>query len=253
MFAAAKYTLAAFAVNFASLPALAGDLTAPAVEPQVVAPAAAASSSIWNGFWLGLSLGQGSGNYDISGTVTQDNAEVGTLNLPDIGGTGGLFGAEIGWGHDFGNGWVAGAQLDYTTTSITSDAYLRTVAPAGFETTFKPKFIASGLLRLGYLVNDTTMVYGLAGESYGSFEGNLLVNYGPDSLQTDYGFGAFGTTLGAGIETRLSAKTSLKLEYRTSDFGDVPLGAGPIDIDNAYSASMATSTQTVRATLAIHF
>lgn len=253
MSAAAKYALAAFAVNLASLPALAGDLTAPAVEPQVVAPAAAASSSIWNGFWLGLSLGQGSGNYDISGTVTQDNAEVGTLNLPDIGGTGGLFGAEIGWGHDFGNGWVAGAQLDYTTTSITSDAYLRTVAPAGFETTFKPKFIASGLLRLGYLVNDTTMVYGLAGESYGSFEGNLLVNYGPDSLQTDYGFGAFGTTLGAGIETRLSAKTSLKLEYRTSDFGDVLLGAGPIDIDNAYSASMATSTQTVRATLAIHF
>ena len=250
---AAKISLAALAVQCAALPVFAGDLTAPATEPAVVVAEAAAPASIWSGFWLGLSIGQGSGNYDISGTVTQDSTELGTLNLPDIGGKGGLFGAEIGWGHDFGNGWVAGAQLDYTTTSITSDAYLHTVAPVGFETTFKPKFIASGLLRLGYLVNDATMVYGLAGESYGSFEGNLMIGYGPDSLETGYGFGAFGTTIGAGIETRLSAKTSLKLEYRASDFGDVLLGAGPFPPDYAYSAGMATSTQTVRATLAIHF
>lgn len=253
MSAAAKFCLAAFAVQCAALPALAGDLTAPIAEPEVVVAAAAAPASMWSGFWLGLSLGQGSGNYDISGTVMQDSTELGTLNLPDLGGNGGLIGAEIGWGHDFGNGWVAGAQLDYTSTSISTDAYLRTVAPVAFETTFKPKFIASGLLRLGYIVNDSTMIYGLAGESYGSFEGDLTVGYGPDSLQTGYGFGAFGTTIGAGIETRLSAKTSLKLEYRASDFGDVLLGAGPIDVDNSYSASMATSTQTVRATLALHF
>lgn len=253
MSAAAKYAIAAFAVTLASLPAMAGDLTAPAVEPEVAAPVAVAAKSIWNGFWIGASLGQGSGNYDISGTVTQLSTELGTLNLPDLGGKGGLVGAEIGWGHELGNGWVAGAQLDYTSTSITSDAFLETVAPVGFQTTFKPKFIASGLLRLGYIVNDSTMIYGLAGESYGSFEGNLAVAADVNTLETGYGFGAFGTTIGAGIETRLSASTSLKLEYRSSDFGDVLLGAGPIVGDYAYSASMATSTQTVRATLALHF
>ena len=47
--------------------------------------------------------------------------------------------------------------------------------------------------------------------------------------------------------------TSLKLEYRATDFGDVGLIAGPISDTAQFDAAMATSSQSVRATLALHF
>ena len=97
------------------------------------------------------------------------------------------------------------------------------------------------------------MIYGLAGESYSTFHGDAEAGYGPDLATATYGFGAFGTTIGAGIETRLGEMTSLKLEYRATDFGDVGLIAGPISDTAQFDAAMATSSQSVRATLALHF
>jgi hypothetical protein len=45
----------------------------------------------------------------------------------------------------------------------------------------------------------------------------------------------------------------LKLEYRATDFGEVGLISGPITSEVNFDAAMATSAQSVRATLALHF
>lgn len=256
MYTAAKLALTALAVLTPAVSAHAGGLSAAITEPALAAPAVApTAASVWSGFWIGASLGRGASAYDISARITDDTDDtvLGALDLPDLGGTGGLLGAEIGWGHAFGNGWVAGAQLDYTATQIETDASLM-VGPVGtIETTFRPQFVASGLLRLGYVVNASTMLYGLAGPSYSTFHGDAAANYGPDSASATYGFGVFGATFGAGVETQIGERTSLKLEYRATDFGDVGLISGPIGEGATFDAAMATSVQTVRATLALHF
>jgi outer membrane immunogenic protein len=254
--AAAKLALTAIAFITPALSAHAGDISAAISEPELAAPVVPpAANSIWSGFWIGTSLGRGSSGYDINAKVveTADETVLGALDLPDLGGKGGLLGAEIGWGHEFGNGWVAGAQLDYTSTQIETDASLVIGTLGAISTTFRPQFIASSLLRLGYLVSDSTMIYGLAGESYSTFHGNAEASFNADVADATYGFGVYGATIGAGVETRLGEKTSLKLEYRATDFGEVGLISGPITSEVNFDAAMATSAQSVRATLALHF
>jgi opacity protein-like surface antigen len=73
----------------------------------------------------------------------------------------------------------------------------------------------SVLGRAGWLATPSTLVYGLAGWTYGHFEeGNLL--FGNGRIDD---FGSHGLTVGGGIEKKLSPKWSLRAEYRYTNFG----------------------------------
>lgn len=71
--------------------------------------------------------------------------------------------------------------------------------------------------RAGYLAAPNTLLYGLAGWTYGHFTADDLpfnVGYGQIS-----DFGSHGITVGGGLEQKLSSKWSLRAEYRYTNFG----------------------------------
>lgn len=86
----------------AAMPALAGGLAQPVMEPVVEAapaPVEVSSGGDWTGFHAGLQLGYGSAK---NGGSSQE---------------GGLYGLRAGYDHDFGN-WVLGGALDWNKADI---------------------------------------------------------------------------------------------------------------------------------------
>jgi len=238
----------------------AGGPAAATTEPAVASIAPA--KSIWSGPWVGLSFGQGSANYDIGLDVDSIDppAHLLGLNLPDFGAKGGLAGLELGYGHQLKGNWVAGVQIDSTITSITNDAGLTIAADlldgnpqidASYR--LKQSSMLTGLARLGYLTSESTLVYGVMGLTRGKFDATYGASVESTPIgQGGYSFGLSGLTVGAGIETKLSQKTSLKLEYRMTNFGSHDIFRQDIG-DVNLNAAMDTTVQTVRATIVMHF
>lgn len=240
----------------------AGGPAVAASEPAVAATAAPATKSIWSGPWVGLSFGQGSANYDIGLDVDSIDppAHLLGLNLPDFGAKGSLAGLELGYGRQFKGNWVAGVQIDSTITSITNDAGLMIAANAlgdnpqiNASYRLKQSSMLTGLARLGYLTSESTLVYGVMGLTHGKFDASYGASIESTPIgQSGYDFAMSGLTVGAGIETKLGQKTSLKLEYRMTNFGSYDMFNQ--DIGNAnLNAAMDTTVQTVRATVVMHF
>ena len=234
--------------------AYAGGPAAAASEPAVAAAAAPQAKSIWSGAWVGLSFGQGSGNYDIGASVDNIDPQqrLFGLNLPDHGAKGSLLGLELGYGRQLNDKWVAGVQFDGTSTNITMDTAV-SLGAASASYQLKQKSLLSGLGRLGYLTSQDTLVYGLLGMTHGTFEGSYSATDGVDTAGSSYEFSAEGLTIGAGMETRLSSRTSLKLEYRMTDFGDYNLAHRKIGDNTEFNADMGTTAQSFRATVVMHF
>lgn len=230
----------------------AGGPAAAMAEPAVAATAP--EKSIWSGPWVGLSFGQGSGNYDIAASVDSidPQGKLFGLNLPDHGAKGSLIGLELGYGRQLNDKWVAGLQLDGTSTNITMDTGV-SAGEASASYQLKQKSLLSGLGRLGYLTSEDTLVYGLLGVTNGTFEGSYSATDGIDTVGSSYDFSATGLTIGAGMETRLSSRTSLKLEYRMTDFGDYNLAHEQIGGNTEFNADMGTTAQSFRATVVMHF
>jgi outer membrane immunogenic protein len=226
----------------------AGGPAAATTEPAVASTTPA--KSLWSGAWVGLSFGQGSGNYDIAASVDSidPREKLFGLNLPDHGAKGSLMGIELGYGRQLNDKWVAGVQVDGTSTNITLETGI-SLDGASASYQLKQKSLLSGLGRLGYLTSEDTLVYGLLGVTNGTFEGSYSATYGVGS----YDFSATGLTIGAGMETRLSSRTSLKLEYRMTDFGDYNLAHEQIGGNTEFNADMGTTAQSFRATVVMHF
>ena len=94
-------TLAALMVAGFSLPALAGGMAAPTVEPTIApaAPVVMQRGGDWTGGYMGAQLGYG----DVSAGAND--------------GTGATYGLHGGYDYDFGQ-WVAGVGLDWDKTDI---------------------------------------------------------------------------------------------------------------------------------------
>lgn len=98
---AAGATLATLMVAGFGLPAMAGGLASPIVEPTIAtaAPVIARAGGDWTGGYVGAQLGYG----DVSAGGND--------------GTGATYGLHGGYDHDFGQ-WVAGVGLDWDKTDI---------------------------------------------------------------------------------------------------------------------------------------
>ncbi len=231
-----------------------------ASEPAVVAVAPAAKS-IFDGFWIGGGVGYGSSNYEFGAAASYEGEEVGGIDLPDLGGTGGLATFQAGYGKVLNDKFVVGVQIDGTQSAIANDANLfldlsGPGEPGGevdFDYTMKPATMVSLTGRLGLLTSPSTQVYGVLGVSRGVFKGayDLSVD-GSGMLAGDYSFAATGMVLGLGLETQIGPRTTFGLEYRQTNFGSQTLYDGSI-ADADLNAGLDTTVQTVRATVSYHF
>ncbi|MEM8573208.1 MAG: outer membrane beta-barrel protein [Pseudomonadota bacterium] len=85
----------------------------------------------------------------------------------------------------------------------------------GAENELELDWTVSVIGRAGYLATPTTLLYGLAGWTYGHFE--VEDTWFAGSQIND--FGSHGVTVGGGFEQKLSEKWSLRGEYRYTNFG----------------------------------
>jgi outer membrane immunogenic protein len=109
------------------------------------------------------------------------------------------------------NGMVSGpAQSVSTSTQFGVTTTSTTTGPTSSNTILNldNRWVVSALARGGFLVDPKDLIYLVGGVTYGQFE--LL----------DESFGAFGGTVGAGWERKITPSWTLKAEYRYTRFQD---------------------------------
>jgi len=227
--------------------AQAGSLVTP-VDPTVAAPAPVMQHrvSAWTGPWVGIAAGMGSTNYSGRGEASFEGAPAGNLRLPDFGGEGGLASLSAGYDFDLGNGFVVGAMLDVSATGINNRADASIGNDLSGSYRLRPRSTVAAAARVGFATSESTLVYGLLGYGQARFRANFSAMDGPDSFSGSYGWRQNGAVVGGGIETRLTANATLRLEYRYHRLGDHTIFEGDI-----FGADVALSTrssiQTVQA------
>lgn len=119
--------------------------------------------------------------------------------------------------------------------------------------------------RLGFIFNDTSLIYGLGGYTWAKgkvkgLNGFQFFQAGDDFGEVDEDGNVDGWTLGAGIEQLLTENISLKIEYRhdfldSIDWNGAPFDPewGGVDEDNNADGKVDFSRDTVRAVLSWRF
>jgi outer membrane immunogenic protein len=113
--------------------------------------------------------------------------------------------------------------------------------------------------RLGFVLNDTTLLYGLGGYTW--VDGKVKAHHEFDELffsgesSINEKDSVDGWTLGAGLETMLTEMFSIKLEYRHDFLDDIKWNESDIDDFDSTEASgkVDFSRDTVRAVISLHF
>jgi len=113
--------------------------------------------------------------------------------------------------------------------------------PAEYQQTLRSR--AGLIARAGFLATDSLLLYGLAGAEFGHF----AFLDGTDPLGGDDGKWAFGYTVGAGGELKLTDRWSLRGEYRYLRFGldrSSRSSSGSIDQGSSFLNASSGTTRT---------
>jgi outer membrane immunogenic protein len=183
--------------------------------------AGAADAAGWNGVYVAGGVGYGAWSADTT-TVDPVTHVCALCTSTRQGGNGGLGTIAIGFDHQFNN-IVAGAFIDGDLASIQGDVQDQGPFFVGHET--ETSAISEGV-RVGWLVNPTTLPYLAVGASQAHFKGGALVDNSSGGAATGNSVSAAnrgGFFVGAGVETKINAHWSWKLEYRYADYGKATL------------------------------
>jgi outer membrane immunogenic protein len=223
----------------------------------------------WTGLHLGVGLGYGGAVHN-SGVEIYDYTPGGLLQIGpfdlfsiggelDFGGDGGLATVEGGYDYQINDKFVIGIMGDYTHNNIDTEISIfgdvcyefypdSCTTPVVDDTPDLTYTLSVGdswsiLGRAGYLVNPTTLFYGLGGYTHTTMNADLTLNSDPTGAieLLSYDYDREGLTFGAGIETMVSKNVSAKIEYRSTNwsaeriFGDSLQGIRLWDNSNVQS------------------
>jgi len=148
----------------------------------------------WTGFYIGAQLGA---------LVAIDNTQFppSSLTMDGLGGDGGWGSLNVGYDQEFGN-WVAGVQVGarYMSADTSFINFFNVDHDYGFDI----------LARVGVKVNETTLAYAIGGYTNQHFE--------LDVTGVDLDWNGGGYTIGTGLETAVTDRLALNVEYRFSQF-----------------------------------
>lgn len=240
-------------------------------------------SPSWNGAYIGANVGYGWGSGDAN-TLPAAPA-VPPADFPDIAAfidalrasgsfptslspseRGAIGGGQIGYNWQLPSGWVVGVEADLQLSGI-KGSDTQTETPQFFEatsTTISKKIDWYGTMRAraGYLLNPQWLVYATGGLAYGE------TSLGFHTENTEFGCIPKGTicadtsssgvrlgwTIGAGVETMLSSKWSVKAEYLYVDLGKRSFDAETsTSVPLFFSTSAKYHEQIVHVGLNYHF
>jgi outer membrane immunogenic protein len=220
----------------------------------------------WGGFYAGASFGLTSQRANQDGvepqTLTFESVQLGSSNTSvtsvdttsSLGGRGlgTMANLYLGYNYMLPSNFLVGAQIEggvsntrTTLTGLTSGPQMAvsTVTFAGVTTTstlsgttsgntavaLDNRWAMSALVRGGLVVDPKDLIYLVGGLSYGRFE------FG------DQSFGAFGGTVGAGWERKITPSWTLKAEYRYTRFQDRTVTENS-SVSSSISAPGSTNT-----------
>ena len=184
------------------------------VRPIIIAAALCAPQVVaaqdWSGFYAGGTVGYA--NHDARHSFPTVGAPSGNSS-PD----GAIYGGFVGYGVQNGQ-LVFGGEIDIEGGSASGSFVNNT----GFTSAGRSELNWQGSIRavLGYatsLGTKPTLFYGTLGWAYGDFD----FNGGPAGAGTAGGYSdeLDGLTVGLGVDARLAAQTSMRFEYRYTDYG----------------------------------
>ena len=180
----------------------------------------------WTGFYLGLHGGYAWS--EVSETSTNTNfwnaggaVPLGTPFVSDTDGA--IFGGQIGYNHQVSN-WVMGVEATYSGGGLRETGAISPFFPTMDVYGAKISDIITVTGRLGYATGHS-LVYVKGGYASAEVETRhaFLPVLGVESLSSGR---HDGWTLGAGVETKLSANWSLALDYSYINLDDASRSAG---------------------------
>ncbi|MDO5704779.1 MAG: outer membrane beta-barrel protein [Paracoccus sp. (in: a-proteobacteria)] len=195
--------------------AIAGGYTPPVIEaPVVIAPSEQVATPLWAGAYVGGALGYAFNGDDRVGmeTVAAGSATPAGESL-DVSGAAGTLALGYRWQR---NKFVYGPELTVDFGGVEDD-YANAENGSTFDDGGKSEVnhIISLKFKGGSLVNEQTLVYGLAGVAYGDFTYTQGTGDGAQSVDYD----ATRYVIGAGVERKVSERLSVFGEWNYYNFG----------------------------------
>ncbi len=174
-----------------------------------------ADNFIQSGFFAGLSVGAG------VFLIEADSVDAGTGDTTDVNGAGGegvLADIFVGYDHITPSGFLVGAQIEGTLSDIDQRGRSFDGATGAVtKSTLGPDEQLSLLARLGGFINESTAVYGILGYTHAAFDLNFTTT-GTSTTGGVKDFNSDGITIGGGVETAVAENTSIRFEYRFTEF-----------------------------------
>jgi len=222
--------------------ALAADMpvkAAPRYAPAVV-------GTTWTGLYAGLNVGYGFGRADVVDSTSTLAGVALYGQTTDLSMRGVIGGGQIGYNWQFAN-WLLGVEADYQgsgqkgTTISTFPAI-----GAGTANTESVKLDSFGTVRgrLGLITNDTNLWYFTGGWVYGRTE---LTSTGVNTAgvlpvsATSRVRNSDGWTIGGGVEAKIVAGWTAKVEYLYMDLGSVATAYNLVTVGGVAGVTNRTS------------
>jgi outer membrane immunogenic protein len=231
-------------------------------EPETVAPVGS-----WSQFYIGLGGAYAFANTEATitpGPFVDPDDVSGSLSTDGLGSQGAAYTLSLGVDRQYDDKFVFGLFVDYTRHNAEYDISLRLedifAGRIGYE--IEDELSIGG--RVGFLVTPATMLFGSVGYSHlwlSDTTASLEFLGGPPISGVVADNGSFGGVfLGAGFETKLSDRLSLKAEYRYlfADTDTVSLLPGVevapgVTIDDFVRTELTPDIQSVRFSLDYRF
>lgn len=208
----------------------------------------------WTGFYLGVQVGVAF-NPDDDGVLAFDTDLDGSYNnrIPAFGDNfeGNFdesvsFGAHAGYDVQF-NRIVVGALVDINKLDISQEQSGFSSTPAFYTEERELEYLATGRLRVGFLVTERLLAYVSGGAAYGNTEYRFLSDT-PATVRTrggDDDSDDWGYALGGGLEARITQTISLGVEYLYTNLGESDFRtnlSGPAAFSSAASSTNTRGT-----------
>ncbi|HEY0274964.1 MAG TPA: outer membrane beta-barrel protein [Paenirhodobacter sp.] len=202
--------LAVPVVAVTAFAAQAGGYTTPVVEAPVIAPAAPmAVVGAWQGAYVGATIGYAFGGDDRI-ALHNGGASSGDIGKLELAGANAGLRAGYAWQRDK---WVFGPEIAFEGGNVKDDFSDSYDAKTKLKNAYALRF------KTGYLVNDLTMLYGIAGVSRAKFDYSVIGTGSFGAADIDDSFSRTGYILGFGVERKLTEKLSLTGEYEYANYG----------------------------------
>jgi outer membrane immunogenic protein len=231
--------------------AIAADMPAQPVYKATPAPVVA---DPWNGFYVGINGG---------GSVGRDHT-LDTTPFPGLplaadfhhAPINGIFGVQAGWNWHVVPSWVLGVEADAQWSGQRDSVCTYACLPAGGPGTLlsitdeqSVKWFGTARARAGWVSPGGSLWYGTGGAAWGRVNQTLTlaatpgIFLGANGSSASFSNDRLGWTIGAGVETPLWDRWSLKAEYLYVNLGRVSNSfTSPLDPAAGAGASVVTAS-----------